>query len=200
MLATPCAMCSTHVCAGVRPTSRHKLVRPLIAVCASCSRRVRRERVRMRSANLETELIQARRAGHASADRQDTLNSDGIGAGIHDRTGTVVAAIGVQTVPCSASGARPRRRRCTVASNGLPSATQWPKVMGKVGRTSAPRPPSADPAVRNNLDAGSAVMNGVACNGWRFWTVESDEPVADPSAPAAAQAMRARPPPPKRRS
>jgi hypothetical protein len=31
--------------------------------------------------------------------------------------------------------------------------------------------------------AGSAVMNGVACNGWRFWTVEGEEPVADPNAP-----------------
>jgi hypothetical protein len=26
--------------------------------------------------------------------------------------------------------------------------------------------------------AGSKVMGGVACNGWRFWTVEGDEPAA----------------------
>src|SRR5690349_2124282 len=24
--------------------------------------------------------------------------------------------------------------------------------------------------------AGSAVMNGIACNGWRFWSVQGDEP------------------------
>jgi len=28
--------------------------------------------------------------------------------------------------------------------------------------------------------AGSAVMNGVACNGWRFWSIEGDEPVTPP--------------------
>jgi hypothetical protein len=37
---------------------------------------------------------------------------------------------------------------------------------------------------RSLSSAGSAVMNGVACNGWRFWTVEGEEPVADPNAPA----------------
>jgi hypothetical protein len=29
--------------------------------------------------------------------------------------------------------------------------------------------------------AGSAVMNGVACNGWRFWTVAGEEPVTPPA-------------------
>jgi Restriction Enzyme Adenine Methylase Associated len=27
--------------------------------------------------------------------------------------------------------------------------------------------------------AGSAVMGGQACNGWRFWTVQGDEPAAE---------------------
>jgi hypothetical protein len=31
--------------------------------------------------------------------------------------------------------------------------------------------------------AGSAVMGGVACNGWRFWSVEGEEPEHRPSAP-----------------
>jgi hypothetical protein len=33
--------------------------------------------------------------------------------------------------------------------------------------------------------AGSAVMGGTACNGWRFWTVEGEEPPAKESKPAA---------------
>ncbi len=44
--------------------------------------------------------------------------------------------------------------------------------------------------------AGSAVMDGTACNGWRFWSVVSDEPkpsgrkagsktAAEPAAPAS---------------
>ena len=32
--------------------------------------------------------------------------------------------------------------------------------------------------------AGSAVMGGVACNGWRFWTVEGDEPPVSETAKA----------------
>ena len=28
--------------------------------------------------------------------------------------------------------------------------------------------------------AGSAVMYGVACNGWRFWSIEGEEPVTPP--------------------
>src|SRR5947207_2126999 len=27
--------------------------------------------------------------------------------------------------------------------------------------------------------AGSAVMGGVACNGWRFWSLQSETPLAD---------------------
>jgi hypothetical protein len=30
--------------------------------------------------------------------------------------------------------------------------------------------------------AGSAVMNGTACNGWRFWSVEGEEPEAKETA------------------
>jgi hypothetical protein len=33
--------------------------------------------------------------------------------------------------------------------------------------------------------AGSAVMGGTACNGWRFWTVEGEEPPAREAKPAA---------------
>jgi hypothetical protein len=33
--------------------------------------------------------------------------------------------------------------------------------------------------------AGSAVMGGTACNGWRFWTVEGEEPPAKETKPAA---------------
>ncbi len=36
--------------------------------------------------------------------------------------------------------------------------------------------------------AGSAVMKGTACNGWRFWSVEgADEPKARPKAKAKAK-------------
>ena len=33
--------------------------------------------------------------------------------------------------------------------------------------------------------AGSAVMGGTACNGWRFWTVEGEEPQAKEPKPRA---------------
>ena len=33
--------------------------------------------------------------------------------------------------------------------------------------------------------AGSAVMGGTACNGWRFWTVEGEEPPAKETKPKA---------------
>jgi hypothetical protein len=35
--------------------------------------------------------------------------------------------------------------------------------------------------------AGSAVMGGTACNGWRFWSVEGEEPPAKEAKPAAAK-------------
>jgi hypothetical protein len=35
--------------------------------------------------------------------------------------------------------------------------------------------------------AGSAVMGGTACNGWRFWTVEGEEPPAREPKPAATK-------------
>jgi hypothetical protein len=37
--------------------------------------------------------------------------------------------------------------------------------------------------------AGSAVMGGVACNGWRFWSLQADTPVTDAK---AAPVMKAR--------
>jgi hypothetical protein len=36
--------------------------------------------------------------------------------------------------------------------------------------------------------AGKAVMNGVACNGWRFWSLEGATPANVPKAEKAAQA------------
>jgi hypothetical protein len=36
--------------------------------------------------------------------------------------------------------------------------------------------------------AGSAVMGGTACNGWRFWSVEGEAPVAKAAKPAKAKA------------
>ena len=34
--------------------------------------------------------------------------------------------------------------------------------------------------------AGSAIMNGVACNGWRFWSLEGDAPAAIEAKPTTA--------------
>ena len=31
--------------------------------------------------------------------------------------------------------------------------------------------------------AGKAVMNGIACNGWRFWSVAGEEPHREPAEP-----------------
>ena len=44
--------------------------------------------------------------------------------------------------------------------------------------------------------AGSAVMGGIACNGWRFWSLSTDEaeepkPAKTPAKQAAAKAPRA---------
>ena len=38
--------------------------------------------------------------------------------------------------------------------------------------------------------AGSAVMNGIACNGWRFWSLQTDD--ADAPAKIAAKQPRAK--------
>jgi hypothetical protein len=38
--------------------------------------------------------------------------------------------------------------------------------------------------------AGSKVMGGKAVNGWRFWTVEGDEPAAAPEKPKAERKAR----------
>jgi hypothetical protein len=38
--------------------------------------------------------------------------------------------------------------------------------------------------------AGSAVMGGTACNGWRFWTVEGEEPPAKEAKPAKKKGGR----------
>jgi hypothetical protein len=42
--------------------------------------------------------------------------------------------------------------------------------------------------------AGSAVMGGVACNGWRWWSVDGQEPARQaPSAPKSAKTAAAKP-------
>jgi hypothetical protein len=38
--------------------------------------------------------------------------------------------------------------------------------------------------------AGSKVMGGKAVNGWRFWTVEGDEPATEPEKPKAERKAR----------
>ncbi|PKN83141.1 MAG: hypothetical protein CVU47_00630 [Chloroflexi bacterium HGW-Chloroflexi-9] len=38
--------------------------------------------------------------------------------------------------------------------------------------------------------AGSAVMGGTACNGWRFWSVAGASPTAKPEKQTAAKAAR----------
>jgi hypothetical protein len=38
---------------------------------------------------------------------------------------------------------------------------------------------------RSPSAAGSAVMGGTACNGWRFWSVEGEEPPVKEAKPAA---------------
>ena len=40
---------------------------------------------------------------------------------------------------------------------------------------------------RSPSSAGKAAMGGVACNGWRFWSVEGTEPKAKAEKPAKAQ-------------
>jgi hypothetical protein len=39
--------------------------------------------------------------------------------------------------------------------------------------------------------AGSAVMGGNACNGWRFWTIAGENGATSPKAPRAAKAKKA---------
>lgn len=41
--------------------------------------------------------------------------------------------------------------------------------------------------------AGSAVMGGVACNGWRFWSLATDEPPAETAKPAAKKQSKRAP-------
>ena len=43
--------------------------------------------------------------------------------------------------------------------------------------------------------AGSAVMGGVSCNGWRFWSIAADDA---PAKPARAKAAPAKQAPPKK--
>src|SRR4051794_14045016 len=51
------------------------------------------------------------------------------------------------------------------------------------------------PIFKSPSAAGSAVMGGIACNGWRFWSVEGQEPTASTeSPPAASRPPRARKP------
>lgn len=40
--------------------------------------------------------------------------------------------------------------------------------------------------------AGSAVMGGIACNGWRFWSI-ADEEAAEAARPASRSARRTKP-------
>src|SRR5258707_8952055 len=44
--------------------------------------------------------------------------------------------------------------------------------------------------------AGSAIMNGVACNGWRFWSVQGEEPAAAETTPTQAKTRTPRAPKP----
>ena len=46
--------------------------------------------------------------------------------------------------------------------------------------------------------AGSAVMGGVACNGWRFWSLATDEAPAETPKPAAKKQAKAAKPAAKR--
>ena len=39
--------------------------------------------------------------------------------------------------------------------------------------------------------AGSAVMGGIACNGWRFWSIATDEPDSTPKTATKAKAPAA---------
>lgn len=48
--------------------------------------------------------------------------------------------------------------------------------------------------------AGKAVMNGVACNGWRFWSLDGQEPAAKTAAKAAPKPKTARKPKPAKRA
>jgi len=45
--------------------------------------------------------------------------------------------------------------------------------------------------------AGSAVMGGIACNGWRFWSLAADEDVMAKAAPAKPPAKQATPKAPR---
>jgi hypothetical protein len=52
-----------------------------------------------------------------------------------------------------------------------------PKTYGFIGK----RPKDAAQVYKSPSSAGSAVMGGTACNGWRFWSVEGGETKAAPT-------------------
>jgi len=50
--------------------------------------------------------------------------------------------------------------------------------------------PLADQSFPSPSAAGSAVMGGTACNGWRFWSVEGEEPAPTAKADKPEKAAR----------
>ena len=46
---------------------------------------------------------------------------------------------------------------------------------------------------RSPSSAGKAAMDGVACNGWRFWSVQGTEPARREPKPRAEKAAKAKP-------
>ena len=43
------------------------------------------------------------------------------------------------------------------------------------------------PLFKSVSAAGSAVMGGIACNGWRFWSIEGEAPAQEVTRPASAR-------------
>src|SRR5688572_31626912 len=65
-----------------------------------------------------------------------------------------------------------------------------PRTYGFVGK----RPKDAAQVYKSPSSAGSAVMGGTACNGWRFWAVEgATEVKATASTKAATKKASAKP-------
>ncbi len=47
---------------------------------------------------------------------------------------------------------------------------------------------------KSSSAASSAVMGGAACNGWRFWSIEGEQPADTPTPPRAARQAGAQTP------
>jgi hypothetical protein len=62
-----------------------------------------------------------------------------------------------------------------------------PKTYGFVGK----RPDGAAQVFKSPSAAGSAVMGGTACNGWRFWSLEGGEASPTPVRTATAKTSKA---------